>query len=95
MINVINELPILIEARIVENLLALENALLERNEKIKTFTPLTPIIGVGGSNRSSLIGQSANGLPTNQMGGAVMRRRIGSDDSDSDDSGTVDAAERV
>lgn len=84
-----------IETRIVESLVALENALLERNEKIKTYTPLTPIIGVGGSNRSSLIGQNVNGLPSSQVGGAVVRRRSSSDDSDTDDSGTVDATERV
>lgn len=44
-----------IDSVYVDNLILLEQAIKDNNEKIRTFTPLVPIIGAGASTRPSFL----------------------------------------
>lgn len=79
----------------VDNLIALEQAIKDQNEKIKTFIPLVPIVGVGINMRSSFLNRinalenaNANHSPIQSM----IMSESDSDWSDGGDGSDTDVA---
>lgn len=78
----------------VDNLILLEQAIKDNNEKIRTFTPLVPIIGAGASARPSFLAR----LKSLDPASPPFNMDISGSDSDwsvADNDSDTDVAERV
>lgn len=89
------------ESTFIDNLVALEQAIKDNNEKIRTYTPLVPIIGIGSSSNtgSSFVSRLHALDPTRAASNRFNTMDISASDSDwsggDDGSDTDIAGERV
>ena len=75
----------------------MEEAIKDQNEKIRTFTPLTPIIGVGNSSKSNFLNRLNSLNPNNPRNYRLRAFEVSGSDSDRsieyhDDSSDTDVA---
>lgn len=88
-----------VDSSFVDNLVLLEQAIKDNNEKIRTYTPLVPIIGAGASARPSFLARLNSLDPTNPIYQGAQGMDISGSDSDwsvaDNDSDTDVASGRV